>query len=505
MQLEAAVGQLLMVGFDGLEAPPYILDWLARGWVGGVYLFARNIESPSQVKALTDSCHNAAAQPILIGIDQEGGAVSRLGDGFTQSPGAMALAASGSVDLARQVARVQGVEMAALGINWNFAPVADVADNHINPSVGTRSFGADAGLVADFAAAQVAGFQSAGVAATVKHFPGLGKSIIDTHLAPSRITHQLDDLRVADLLPFRRAMDADVACVMTTHVRFDALDDRRPATLSPRIITGLLRGEMAYAGVVCSDCMEMRAITDEYGAGEAAVLCALAGADLIMFSHTRAMQEAAFDALLAAAKSGRLSRQRIDESLRRIRQLKARYRLNDAADLDVVGCEAHLALARQAARAGIVLLRRGANYPLRAGKQRICCVEFRADAPEFTRQLKTRNGDAVCLSLPIDGVETASLATIEEQTTNADCLIVATRNAHLSRGQADCARRLLESHDNTLHVCLRHPADAAVLPAAATVICATGDSAPSLEAAAAAICGEFAPGGNLTVSLDLSP
>ena len=282
------IGQLMMVGFEGLRPPRHILQWLSSGRIGGVYLFARNIASPAQVKQLTEDCRAAAKNPILVGIDQEGGAVARLRDGFTESPGAMALAAGGDRHLAEDIAYMMGRELAALGINWNFAPAADIAHKRDNPSIGTRSIGRDPQLVSELVAAQIRGFQRAGVAATAKHFPGLGNTVIDTHDAPVKATGSLNDLYQEDLAPFRAAIAADVGCLMLTHVIYDELDAERPATLSPRIVCSLLRDELGFDGVVCTDCMEMKAITDAFGAGESAVLAIEAGTDLVLvFSYAR--------------------------------------------------------------------------------------------------------------------------------------------------------------------------------------------------------------------------
>ena len=314
MPLEEKVGQMMMVGFDGFRPPAYILDWLANGRIGGIYLFARNIQNPTQVKRLVDECRRAAKHPILVGIDQEGGIVARLREGFSESPGAMALGASGDAQLAEDVAFMLGTELAALGINWNFAPVADIAHQPANPSVGTRSVGRDPSLVSRMVAAQIRGFQRAGVAATVKHFPGLGNTVIDTHEDLAKVSGPLDYLYQHDIRPFRDAIQADVACVMLTHVMYEALDTKLPATLSPRLVNGLLRTELGYRGAVCTDCMEMKAITRGFGAGESAVLAVLAGVDMPLFSHSRRHQEAAYGAVLAAARTSQIPQARLDES-----------------------------------------------------------------------------------------------------------------------------------------------------------------------------------------------
>lgn len=513
LTLKEKLGQLLMVGFDGTIAPAYLLDWLASGRIGGVYLFARNVESTAQVKQLVDACHNAAKYPILVGIDQEGGAVARLRDGFSESPGAMALGASRDAQLAEDIAFMLGRELAALGINWNFAPVADVAHNSANPSVGTRSPGADKDLVRDTVVAQIRGFERAGVASTAKHFPGLGNTEIDTHVALASVSGSLRYLYEEDLTPFRGAISANAPCIMTTHVMFEELDDRFPASLSPRVIDGLLRGELGYDGAVCTDCMEMKAITDGWGTGESAVLAVLAGVDILLFSHSRARQEAAFDALLGAAESGRISSGRLDKSVERIRALKGRYLLNDRPPLAIVASEAHRSLSRKAARAGTVLVRTPVRGPMASAKTRVMSLEF---APQLASSDDDQDSDTVLsryLSQRLPRAESiivraetdldSLLSQAESLMAAADVLIVATRNAHMQPWQAQAARAAIDRHPSAVLLCLRNPYDAGLISGASAILCSNGDSAPSIEAAVDAICGDYVPAGALTVDLEL--
>ena len=505
INLEQQVGRMLMVGFDGLRPPAHIVDWLRTGRIGGVYLFARNIQSPAQVQALVAECREAAPFPILVGIDQEGGIVARLRSGFTESPGAMALGAAGDAQLAEDISAMLAREMAALGINWTFAPVADIAHQKDNPSVSTRSVGRDPQLASEIVAAQVRGFQRAGVAATVKHFPGLGNTVIDTHVGMARVSGSLDYLYAEDLAPFRAAIAADVACVMLTHVIYDQLDSQRPATMSPRIVTDLLRGELGYSGAVSTDCMEMKAIREQVGAGESAVLAVLAGVDLPLFSHTRARQEAAYEALLAAAQSGRISQARLDESLSRIDFMKRRYSLDSAPDLAVVGCQSHRDLAQKAARAGVVLHKAGAALAsLRAGS--VGCIEFAAhrvsDAVEargqriFSDYLRQRIPLVECQV--IDPKETHNM---DSSLFDCHTLILLTRSAHTQPAQLRLAREVLAKARRVLLVCARDPYDAGALAEADTILCTNGDSQPSLQAAVDALCGDYCPGGQLTVDV----
>ncbi len=511
--LAEKIGQMMLVGFDGLRPPAYLLDWLAAGRVGGVYLFARNVASPAQVAQLVAECRAAAVGDILVGIDQEGGIVARLREGFSESPGAMALGAARDPDLAEAVAFMLGREMAALGINWTFAPVADIAHQPDNPSVSTRSVGRDKRLVAEIVAAQIRGFQRAGVAATVKHFPGLGNTIVDTHAALAKVRGPLRYLYEEDIYPFRRALQSDVACVMITHVLFEALDSDYPATLSPRVVSALLRDELGFQGAVCTDCMEMNAITDAFGAGESAVLTVLAGVDLPLFSHSRSRQEEAFEAVLAAVQSGRIPAERIDAALRRIQKLKCDFPLRSAPPIEIVGCAQHQALTERAARAGTVLVKRGERFPVRPGAEngRIVAIEFAlqsisdavaADAASpFAQYLKRRLPEARHELLSPSATNEEIPGAVDEALHEAETIILLARNAHLNAGQLELARYIVAGAQNVILVCARNPYDAGALADADSIICTNGDSRPSLAAAVDAIVGEYIPAGELTVSI----
>ena len=512
LSIEEKVGQMMMVGFHGITAPAHILEWLSTGRIGGVYLFARNIESPAQVKALIDECHAAAKYPILVGIDQEGGIVARLREGFTESPGAMALSASGDLQLTENMAYVMGQELLAMGINWNFAPVADITHNINNPSVGTRSAGTDKHLVAKVVQAHIRGFQGAGVAATVKHFPGLGNTAVDTHDALARISGSIDYLYEQDLIPFRAAIDENVACVMTTHVLFEALDSEHPTTLSPIVLKRLLRDEIGYDGAVCTDCMEMKAITDKYGTPESTILTVLAGVDMILVSHTKERQEQAYQAILDAVKSGRITEERINQSVTRIQAVKQAYEYKNPPPLSIIQSKPHQELAQKAANAGVVLLKKGDSFPFHSDTKNITCIEFSTQLVSDAVEAGSHTGFAGYLKARIPAIEchiqNPSAITEDESdkliniVKQSDTVILATRNAHMLPKQAELAQSIIENAKNMILVCLRNPYDAGILGDANTIICTNGDSTPSLMAAIDAICGDFTPTGHLTVSIE---
>lgn len=314
---------VLQPGFTGTTAPDWLLRRLGEG-LASVGLFGRNIESPAQLAALTARLR-AERDDVLVAIDEEGGDVTRLevrhGSSF---PGNFALGSVDDVDLTRAVARELGRRLAECGVNLNWAPSADVNSNPGNPVIGVRSFGADTALVARHTAAYVEGLQSAGVAACTKHFPGHGDTEVDSHHALPRIDVDLDTLHARELVPFRAAIAAGSQSVMSAHILLPALDPTRPATLSPQILTGLLRQELGYEGLIVTDGMEMDAIAGTYGIERGSVLAIAAGADAICVGGGLADEDTVLrlrDALVAAVRTGELSEERLADAAARVRAL----------------------------------------------------------------------------------------------------------------------------------------------------------------------------------------
>ncbi len=349
---------ILIPPFPGLSAPGWILDALGRG-LAGVTLFGQNISAPGQVSELTAAlraaCPAAGADPV-IAIDEEGGDVTRVAyaDG-SPYPGNAALGVVDDTGLTRAVYQAIGADLAALGINLDLAPCADVLGPADSPAVGTRSFGADTGLVSRHTAAAVAGLQDAGVAACTKHFPGHGRTGTDTHEAIATIEGGLDDLRRRDLPPFQAAIGAGTLAVMPSHLRVPELTGDLPATVSPAALTGLLRGELGFTGVIVSDALEMRALRDMFGIPQAAVLAVAAGTDLLCLGRDGGEDDylAVREALVAAVRDGTLSGERLDEAADRVARLRgglARTRsLGPAPNGVIPGIG--LAAARRAVRA----------------------------------------------------------------------------------------------------------------------------------------------------------
>ncbi|MGY3204603.1 glycoside hydrolase family 3 protein [Streptomyces sp. TE5632] len=314
---------VLQPGFAGTTAPDWVLRRLGEG-LTSVGLFGRNIASPEQLAALTGQLR-AERPDVLVAIDEEGGDVTRLevrtGSSF---PGNHALGAVDDTDLTRAVAAELGRRLAACGVNFNWAPSADVNSNPDNPVIGVRSFGADTGLAARHTAAYVAGLQSAGVAACTKHFPGHGDTAVDSHLALPRIDADAAVLAERELAPFRAAIAAGSRAVMSAHILVPALDPDRPATLSRRTLTDLLRGELGYDGLIVTDGMEMQAIAGRYGIERGSVLALAAGADAICVGGGLADEETVrrlCDTLVEAVRSGELPEERLADAAERGRAL----------------------------------------------------------------------------------------------------------------------------------------------------------------------------------------
>ncbi len=360
LSLEEKVGQLLMGGFPGPEPPDEFLRRIRGGKLGGVILFSDNYTSPEGIYSLIERLQEEAASgphpfPLLIALDQEGGAVRRLGEPFTPFPSASLFGAIGDAQLVRECAAATARELRSVGVNMNLAPVVDILSEPGAKLLAERSFGGSAELVARLGVAAVAGYQSEGVAATAKHFPGHGATTVDSHEALPRVDTSLDILLNRELLPYRALMAPELpgggaAAIMAAHVVFESVDFERPASSSARILGELLRGELRFRGLAMTDDLEMGAIGDPLRAAGEAVI---AGADMVLVAKDKALQEGAYEAILKAAERGALRKRRLEEALHRVAALKGRYaeRLQEGRDLkEVVGCDAHLRLREEALR-----------------------------------------------------------------------------------------------------------------------------------------------------------
>ena len=347
MTLREQIGQLFMVGFTGTAIIKELAAFLKATSPGGVIFFKRNLETVEQIVELTNGLQKLSPHsPLLIAIDQEGGRVSRLPLEFTIFPPCRQLGECRSSELAYSAASTIAKELRAVGINMNMAPVLDVNTNSDNPVIGDRAFGGMPDLVGEMGVATIAGLQENRVVACGKHFPGHGDTATDSHKAlpvVEAVRHRLEE---TELPPFQQAIRSGVASLMTAHVLYRSLDPDAPATLSPAVIQRLLREELCYDGVVFTDDLEMHAIIDHDGIGEAAVRAFVAGCDVLLICKDQDRVMAAMQAMEQAVQDGRITHDRMQQSLARVARLKARYLLpykpvtiSDARL--TVGCRSH--------------------------------------------------------------------------------------------------------------------------------------------------------------------
>jgi len=360
--LRRHVGQLAIAGFAGHSIPPD-LRALAREFdLGGIILFARNVDAPEQVAELSRDAqalvHPDDGLPLWVSVDQEGGRVARLKAPFTIWPPMITLGRSGDVQLAERFAKALAAELRAVGISLDYTPVLDVHTNPGNPVIGDRALAERAEDVARFGRAIIAALQGEGIAACGKHFPGHGDTSTDSHHELPLVEHSPDRLAAVELLPFRAAIEAEVASIMTAHILVPALDEARPATLSPRVVDGLLKRQLGYRGLVLSDDLEMKAISGRYGIPEATVAAIGAGCDAVLMCGTSQDQQmAALEAVIRAVEDGTLPATRVEDALERHRRVKERFLaprhprpLAGAALRAALGRDEHQAIAAEMAR-----------------------------------------------------------------------------------------------------------------------------------------------------------
>ena len=327
LALRRQIGQLLIAGFGGTTTPVELRSLASEFGLGGTILFTRNVEEPAQVAELAFELSRLTPDvPAWVSVDQEGGRVARLKAPFTEWPPMATLGRSGDAALAEKFARALASELRAVGITLDFAPVLDIHTNPKNPVIGDRALAEAARTVSDLGAAIVRGLQAEGVAACGKHFPGHGDTSVDSHLDLPLVEHPIEALREREFLPFVSAIAAGVATIMTAHVFAPALDEHHPATLSRRIVTGLLRESLGFAGVIVSDDLEMKALANQHSVPESAVLAIEAGCDVVLIcSGNYDVQAAALEALVRQVELDGAFLRRVEDALSRNARIKERF------------------------------------------------------------------------------------------------------------------------------------------------------------------------------------
>lgn len=525
LTLEEQIGQILMVGFAGTTPTPEIRELIQRYHVGNIILFSRNVQDAHQLRELTDSLQQIAREagqvaPLLISIDQENGRVRRLGEDATTLPGNMALGAVGDEQSAYEIALASGMELRAVGVNLNLAPDVDVNNNPANPVISVRSFGEDPQQVARLASGEIRGYQHAGIATCIKHFPGHGDTATDSHLAMPTIPYEMERLERIELVPFKAGIAAGTDCVMSAHIYFPALtgETQLPGTLSPAVIRQLLREKLGFSGVTITDCLEMDAVSETVGVAQGTVLAHKAGNDLLLISHRYDRQLAGIEALKAAVQSGEIAAESIAQAAEHVLTLKKRLQERESAqaaapDLAWVGCEAHEQLRDQIYARSTTLVRNDANVlPLHLEpEQRLLVIYMHRESwtrvedksyPEayLLECLRQRHANTSAIVLS-NATTPAEYEDLYRAASEADTILMVTVNALLETQQAEIMRKLIELKRPLVGLAPYSPYDLLAFPELGTYLVTYEYTRPAIAAAVRAMFGEIQFQGKLPVSL----
>jgi beta-N-acetylhexosaminidase len=544
MTLEEKVGQLFVVevyGQDattvtataaannqrlyGVDTPAQVIDKYKPG--GIIYYTAArgpdNLRNPQQIATLSNGLQAAATGqrqpiPLLISTDQEGGAlVARLTEPATQMPGNMPLGAGRSAVDAHRSAEVIGTELAAVGINQDYAPVSDVNVNPANPVIGIRSIGEDPALVSELVAAQVDGYHDGGVAAVAKHFPGHGDTAVDSHFGLPEVTHSRERLESTDLPPFRAAIAHGVDTIMTAHVVLRSIDPTgAPATMSRPILTGLLREELGYDGLIVTDALDMGGATSTYPPNVAPVEAFKAGADQLVLAP---QMDVAYNAVLTAIRSGEISTRQLDESVYRILRLKMKRGLFDNPYVDVeqankiVGAPDHLADAQTITDHTTTLVKNDAGLlPLTDDPRNVLVTGWGVTTTATLGAAIGRRGQSVTVMETGLTPSAARIAEVAAAAASRDLVVVSTNNAasvNVSTGlptasaaaQQAFVRALLATGKPVVVSAMRNPYDISYLTDVQTYLATYGYTAFSIESLTRVLFGEVNPAGKLPVTI----
>ena len=512
MTLQEKIGQRLMTGFPGTEMTEAFRQAVRNHKIGNVILFRENIASRDQLKQLCQDIQDLVRQETghsaFIAVDQEGGIVTRLPEDAVNVPGAMALGATGDPENAYRAGLLIGRELRSLGPNWNFAPTVDVNSNPGNPVIGVRSYGDDPQAVGRFAANSVRGLLDGGVMCTAKHFPGHGDTALDSHLALPCVDKSLEALEKTELIPFRAAIEAGVPAVMTAHILFPQIEPEPiPATMSRRILQGLLREELGFKGIIVSDCMEMAAIASHYGVTQGTLAAFKAGVDLVEITHHPQWCADAAARILEAAEAGELDLTEMDASVNRILEYKRRW--IDLAepgnfDFDAAALESSAMMDQSITEV------HGPAQAFRLGENPLC-IGCRPNRVSQVGNVETEQGNpfGTWMSRELCGTRadmernpgTDQIAELTDQAKRHSCAVVGLFNACANPGQLELIRSLAEAGVPTAVISLRGPYELQGLPESVWALAAYEYSRESIRAAAKILRGERCPTGKLPVRL----
>ncbi|MGH2555764.1 MAG: glycoside hydrolase family 3 protein [Actinomycetota bacterium] len=514
---DRSIDAKLMLGFEGIEMPKHVRSLLRERDVAGFTLFRfDNVQGAAQLRALTAELQGASGgeTPLLIAADQEGGQLIGLGEETTPFAGNMAIGAAGDPSLAERIGRAMGLEMRALGVNVNYAPVCDVATNPDNPALGVRSFGDDPGRVGQLAAAMVRGLQAEGVAATLKHFPGMGEARTDPHRDLPVIDLDRERLDSIEIAPFRAGIAEEARMVMVGHHAVPSISGRPdlPASVSPDVIR-LLRGDLGFDGVVITDALDMASLAQGSDSVVEAIAAVRAGADLVLCAGTSAEQDRIRSGLSLAASRGLVDGSELDRSVRRVDALRRWVAGFAQPDLGVVGSAEHRALARELAERSVTLVRNEAGMaPLRLrpdgrlaaimpGPRDLTPADTSSTVtPALAAALRRRHprvDEFVAAHPPVP----AEIADLRDRISGYDLVVVGTIDAARFAEQGELVAGIMSTGVPTIVIALRTPHDLVAFLQVSTYICTYSVHPSSVEAAVAALWGELPFKGRLPAAI----
>jgi beta-N-acetylhexosaminidase len=518
LTLDEKIGQVLCFGWQGATdkesrtANAHARELVESMRVGSVVLMGRNVNSasPLQTRDTLAELQGLSRIPLFVAIDQEGGSVNRFRAPFHEFPGNMALGAVAcgaagperAEELARKQALAQARELLAVGVNWNFAPVVDVNNNPDNPIIGVRSYGEDPRLVASLGPAAMHGYQEAGLLACAKHFPGHGDTAVDSHLALPTITGDRRRLDAIEIVPFRALIRGGVGAIMTTHILFPALDPARPATLSRPILTGLLREELGYDGLVITDCLEMDAIAGTIGTPQGAVEALKAGADIVLVCHTLETQRQTVSAIRRALESGVLAESRLNEAVARVLAAKRRFLSMPAPPTGTPWTDSETdALEREIAAGSITVVRNGGAIPVLKDSP-VLVASMHTAAARFVEILRESVTDIDVLrdfaqmeSTSLDRYGAVIVLTCPREPWSDSPIDQEKQAQMVSELERRCRK------DRLIVVAIREPYDIRRFPTVSTCVCTFGYQPASLAALACVLTGDARASGGLPVTI----
>lgn len=495
MTLEEKVGQLFAIGFHSDQVDDHVTKLITEHHAGNIILFRRNfttrrcmVEMNEHIQALMME-HNGV--PAWISADQEGGMVSRLTAPYAQYPGGMACSAGATLADMRRIGKSMGEELRDAGINMNLAPVLDVNNNARNPVIGVRSYGDDPERVAAYGVAMFEGLCEAGIVPVGKHFPGHGDTAQDSHLTLPTVPHSREHAEAVELYPFQAAVRSGIPALMTTHILFPGLDDSGlPATLSTPILTGYLRGELGFEGLIVTDCMQMKAIADLYGTPEGCVAAIRAGANMVFVSHDRDVQIASIRAVIEAVYSGELDEALIHERVRRTLAIKA-ARLSPRQAMTDAALAEHCAYADSLSARCVTLVHDRMDLLPLEGKRvfsispayaHLTGADDPGEATSFARACAQRFGGEVCTIDARQPPDETTMERLRAGCATADVVVLGTYSAVLFKAQAKALEWILAQGKPVVLCALRLPYDVALSPRVGASLC-TYDYTPAMVSA----------------------